>query len=179
MDFGDVPITGQTTLTANITNTSRVDETVTSVIAPHAPFHATGLPAVGSTIRPVRPWQQSVAFAPTTTGSFTGTVRVATNTGHAAIALSGNGVSGAPHLTITPTQLRYGVVPIGSSLTKTFDIENTGNLLLTITKAAPPAGRVRHDHADLRRPAAGTRAGDPSAGDVHADSSRARRRAST
>ena len=53
--------------------------------------------------------------------------------------MTGTGVAGAPKLTITPTDLDFGSIPVGMTVTKTFDINNTGNLLLTLNKAAPPA----------------------------------------
>ena len=43
-------------------------------------------------------------------------------------------------LTVTPKGLDYGTVPVGQSVTKTFDISNTGTVPLTITKAKAPTG---------------------------------------
>ena len=43
---------------------------------------------------------------------------------------------------------------VGSSATKTFDISNSGNLLLTLNKAAPPAAPFLVADPGLRGPAA-------------------------
>jgi hypothetical protein len=48
-------------------------------------------------------------------------------------------VAGSSQLTVTPTVVDFGTVPLGQTVTKAFDISNTGNLVLTLTKAAPPA----------------------------------------
>ena len=55
------------------------------------------------------------------------------------VAVTGKGVVGKPTLTVTPAQVDFGTVTVGKSATKSFDIADTGNLLLTLTKAAPPA----------------------------------------
>ena len=59
--------------------------------------------------------------------------------------------TGHAQLTITPTSIAFGTVPVGSSTTKALTVANTGNLNVTITKAAPPATAVRREHADARR----------------------------
>ncbi len=64
---------------------------------------------------------------------------IASSTGNVTVPLTGAGVQGAPHLSIAPTDIDFGTVSVGSTVTRTFDIANTGNLLLTLNKAAPPA----------------------------------------
>ncbi len=137
LDFGDVPITGRTALSVNITNTSTGTQTFSRVIAPARPYSAT-LPAVGSTLEPGASVSVPITFQPRTTGRFTSSLRLSTDTGGVRVPVTGTGVAGAAQLTITPTALHFGTVGAGGSLTKSFDIANTGNLVLTITKAAPP-----------------------------------------
>jgi hypothetical protein len=53
--------------------------------------------------------------------------------------LSGEAIVGVAQLSVTPASLSFGSVPVGLSATKTLTVSNTGNLAVTITKAAPPA----------------------------------------
>src|SRR5262249_60435915 len=53
--------------------------------------------------------------------------------------LKANAIKGTKQLTISPTSIAFGSVGVGSSSTKLLTVTNTGNLNVTITKAAPPA----------------------------------------
>ncbi|WP_211268854.1 choice-of-anchor D domain-containing protein [Actinoplanes subtropicus] len=136
--FGEVPTTGKVTLNVNITNTGTGTTTITGASGPAAPFSSGSLPAAGSTLAPGASVSVPVTFAPTATGSFTSGVTVTSSTGAVTVPVTGTAVAGAPQLTITPEDVDFGTVPVGTTVTKTFDIADTGNLLLTITKAAPP-----------------------------------------
>src|SRR5581483_4649422 len=59
--------------------------------------------------------------------------------GAGTVALTGQGVTGNAQLSISPTTLNFGSVPVGMTATQTISVENTGNLNVTITKAAPPS----------------------------------------
>lgn len=137
--FGDVPVTGKVTLSVNITNTGTSTTTITGTTAPAASFTTGSLPAAGSTLAAGASVSIPITFAPTAAGTVSSAVTVRSSTGTVSIPLSGNGVAGAPQLSLTPADIDFGTVPVGTTVTKTFDVANTGNLLLTITKAAPPA----------------------------------------
>ncbi len=55
------------------------------------------------------------------------------------VLASGNGVAGVEQLTVSPTSLSFGSVSLGKTAYQSFTITNSGNLPLTIDKAAPPA----------------------------------------
>ena len=137
--FGEVPTGGRVTLNVSIANSGTTTTTITSVTLPAAPFTATSVPANGSTIAPAASVSVPVTFAPTATGSFSSQLVISSSTGNVTVPLSGSAVTGAPQLTISPTDLDFGSVGLGQTVTKSFDISNTGNLVLTLTKAAPPA----------------------------------------
>lgn len=139
LDFGDRAVGSSITLTVNITNTGTNAATLTDVTAPAAPFATTGMPSVGSTINPGASVAVSVTYRPTTAVASASSFTVAGSTGSVTVQLAGTGVTGAAQLVTSPSTLAFGQVPVGQSVTKTFDISNTGNLALTITKAAPPA----------------------------------------
>ncbi|WP_370099181.1 choice-of-anchor D domain-containing protein [Streptacidiphilus sp. MAP12-20] len=140
LDFGQIATGSVRTLGVTITNTGTSDETVSSTTAPNAPFSASGLPAAGQVVPSKQSVNIQVSYAPTAASNGdTGSLSVVGPDGSATVSLSGSAVQGASHLTITPTGTDYGTVPVGTSKTLTFDISNTGNIPLTITKAAAPA----------------------------------------
>ena len=140
LDFGEVPTGGVSTASVSITNSGASNETVTAATGPSSPYAASSLPATGLVLAPSASVSVPISFQPTASGDFDDTLVVTSDAGSVTVPISGTGVTGAPQLTITPLTTDFGAVPIGQSLTKTFDIANTGNLTLTITKAAPPAG---------------------------------------
>ncbi|MEU6089436.1 choice-of-anchor D domain-containing protein [Streptomyces sp. NPDC047085] len=139
LNFGTVATTTSKTLGVSFTNTGTEPETVTSSAPPNAPFSAAGLPANGTVVQPQQSFTVQVKYAPTAAGNNTGTLSVTGQHGTATVNLTGTAVTGQAHLTITPTSTDFGSVPVGQSVTKTFDISNTGNIPLTITKAKAPA----------------------------------------
>ncbi|MFC4036634.1 choice-of-anchor D domain-containing protein [Streptomyces polygonati] len=140
LSFGTVPTGANKTLSASITNTGTSAVTITGSTAPAAPFTATGLPANGSTLAAGASVSVTVTYKPTATGNQTGSLVVTSNAGSVTVPLIGTAVAGAAHLTITPNPVAFGTVAVGQTATQIFDIANTGNITLTITKAAPPVG---------------------------------------
>lgn len=140
LDFGTIGTGTTKNLSVDIVNTGDTATTVTAVTPPAAPFTATGLPAVGSSIPAGGSVSVGVGYAPTAAGTQTATLSVVAGSGQVGVPLTGTAVSGAPVLTLTPTTLDYGPVPVGQSTSKTFAVSNTGTVALTITKAKAPAG---------------------------------------
>ncbi|MFI8825347.1 choice-of-anchor D domain-containing protein [Streptomyces sp. NPDC053431] len=138
LDFGTVPTGTSKFLGVTFTNTGTQAETVSATGAPGAPFSATGLPAAGTVVQPQQSVSVQVAYAPTAAAEDTGSLSVTGQNGTATVDLKGSAVTGEARLTVTPTSTDFGTVKVGQSVTKTFDISNTGNIPLTITKAKPP-----------------------------------------
>ncbi|MFE9428498.1 choice-of-anchor D domain-containing protein [Kitasatospora sp. NPDC006697] len=139
LDFGEVPTGTSRTLGVTFTNTGTAAETVGASSPPAAPFHATGLPAAGTVLQPRQSVTVQVAYTPTAAGDDSGSLSVTSTSGTSTVALTGSAVTGQAVLTLTPASTDYGAVRVGDSAAATFDVANTGNIPLTITKAAPPA----------------------------------------
>jgi hypothetical protein len=138
--FGTVPTGANKTLGVSITNTGTAAVTITGFTAPAAPFTAIGFPANGTTLAAGASVSVSVRYTPVTAGTQNSSFIVTSGAGSVTVPVSGTAVTGAPHLTITPNPVAFGQVPVGQTATQTFDIANTGNITLTLTKAAPPVG---------------------------------------
>jgi hypothetical protein len=138
LDYGTVPVGGNVTLDASITNTGATTTTITAARAPAAPFSTDALPRTGTTLAPGASLSVPLTFTPRAAGRSTGKLVVTSSTGSVTVPVTGTSIKGAARLTLTPTRLDFGDVQVRTSVTKTFDIANRGNLLLTLTKAAPP-----------------------------------------
>ncbi len=138
LGFGEVPVGGRVTLDASITNSGATTTTITGATGPKGPFSTDALPSTGTKLGAGNSVSVPISFAPTAAGKFSTTLVVKSSTGNVTVPITGTSIKGASRLTITPGTIQFGSVPVGKSVTKTFDITNTGNLLLTLTKAAPP-----------------------------------------
>ena len=139
VDFGDIAVGANETLSTTFVNTGTADETVTATTGPAGPFSAGALPAVGTVVAPGQSVAVPVTFAPSTQGSYTSSVTLTGTNGTATVTLLGHGVAGTRQLSITPGSIAFGNVSVGGSATRTLTVANTGNLNVTVTKAAPPA----------------------------------------
>ncbi|MDQ1726084.1 MAG: hypothetical protein QOK14_129, partial [Frankiaceae bacterium] len=140
LDFGTTPTASSKSLNVNITNTGTSAVTISSSTPPAAPFAASGFPANGSTLAAGASVSVTVTYAPTTAGTNSSSLTVTSSAGAVTVPLAGNAVTGSAHLSVAPNPLDFGQVAVGQSVTKSFTITNTGNITMTITKAAPPAG---------------------------------------
>ncbi|GAA3550124.1 hypothetical protein GCM10022197_01190 [Microlunatus spumicola] len=138
LDFGEVPTKGIVTLDASITNSGSTATTITGATGPKGPFSTDALPTTGTKLEAGNSVSVPISFEPTTAGKFTSTLVVKSSTGDVTLPITGTSIQGNAQLTITPGTLQFGSVQVGKTVTKNFDIKNTGNLLLTLTKAAPP-----------------------------------------
>jgi len=140
VNFGGV-VTGQTkTLAVTLTNTGSTTLTFATTTAPTAPYSATGIPANGATLAAGAQLTVNVTFAPTSAGTANQTLTFNSNGGNVPVALVGTSGT-APTMVITPTPptpIEFGTVAAGSSVSKSFTIQNTGDLALGITLSKAP-----------------------------------------
>jgi hypothetical protein len=131
---------GGKTLTFTISNSWNKAETITGVQAPAAPFTVKGLPTVGTVLAPQQSVTASVAYNPPRAGANSSFVTVTSDHGSVSVPLTGAAVTGTAVLAFTPRSVNVGSVAVGKSVTLTFHIDNKGNIPLTISRAAAPAG---------------------------------------
>ena len=137
VSFGGIAPGQQSSQTVSFTNSGSGSLTITGVTAPTAPFGVIGAPSTGAVLAPGAQVVVNVTFAPTAEGTFADSLVVDSTGGDITVSITGN--SGTPGLlTITPSTLDFGPVPVGRTATLTFTLDNVGGSALTVTKSKPP-----------------------------------------
>ena len=137
--FGGTTVGGELTGTVSFSNAGASTLTITSVQLPGAPFSATGVPSAGTQIAPGGSITVTVAFDPTALGSFNDSIGLSSDGGSGSVGLAGSAGS-AGSLQITGAATDFGAALIGTSVTRSFELTNTGGTAVTITKSKPPSG---------------------------------------
>jgi HYDIN/CFA65/VesB family protein len=121
----------------DLVNGSTRAETVRAVRAPGPPYSVTGLPAVGTVLRPGQSMVIQVVFAPSRPGDDPGTVAVTGSSGGTATAqLTGTGLPARGLFRATPARVGFGTVPVGQTARSTITLANTGNEPATVDQAS-------------------------------------------
>jgi archaellum component FlaF (FlaF/FlaG flagellin family) len=111
---------------------------ITSILKPTAPFAATGLPAIGTTIAPGASVGVVITYAPVTVGQFDSALTLNSDKG-GSVTLDLSGTAGNPgKMTVTPTSIAYPNTPVGSTVSRSFTVSNTGGSVLRINKSHLP-----------------------------------------
>ena len=139
LDFGSYERTGSSVrLAVRIVNTGTKTETISSASLPAGPFTSSGLPQAGTAIPVGGSMDFSVTYAPTTPHDDSGAITIVSSSGTLTIPVNAKSVYGSGHLTLTPTALDFGSVPVGQSVSKTFTLTNDGTIPVNISKAKAP-----------------------------------------
>ena len=139
LDFAAQPTGSTYTDNVEIENTSTKAETINSFTLPSAPFTVTGLPPTGTVVPVGNSFVFTVAYSPTVASNDdTGTVSITSTSGTVTVPLTGSAVTGSGNLVLTPATTNFGYVTLGDTRTLTFDLKNTGNLPVTLSKAKAP-----------------------------------------
>jgi hypothetical protein len=148
-----VSFTGQPTgvpisSSVQFTNTGTGSETISAIRMPTAPWTVTGAPAVGTVVAPGGSFTESVTYNPTVAGTNNDQLSVTSTSGTFTVPLSGTSVTGQGHLTITPTSLNFGSVPVGTTSPQlSFTVTDDGNIPVTLNKAKAPVGTFSSPNA--------------------------------
>jgi len=146
LSFGGLVANGATTSnTVTFGNAGAAPLAINGYQLPSAPYTVTGLPPAGSSLASGQSFTATFTFAPTDIGLFTDEFLIHTNDPSAigdngaggGVSLSGSGGS-APVMRLTPADLDYGDVPIGTTATHSFSVTNTGGTDLHVTISKPP-----------------------------------------
>jgi iron transport multicopper oxidase len=147
IDFGGVTLGSEQRRALTLTNAGGSPLHISAITGPGAPFSVAGI-AGGETIAPAASITAILSFAPTSTGDFDGTLRIASDTttpagkDHADMGVVGvTGAGATPAELVTePASLDFGVLAPGASALQSVLIRNAGGSALTIYKSKPPSG---------------------------------------
>src|ERR1019366_3593598 len=133
--FGSAQVGSSVTLANSLTNTGGSSVTISQATATGAGFSISGL-SVPLVLNPGASVPFSAVFTPQSAASVNGGITVVSNASNSTltVSLSGTGTA-AGHLTSNPASLAFGSAQVGSSLTLTDSLTNTGGSSLTISQA--------------------------------------------
>ena len=135
--FGSILVNTTATQSVTVTNTGGSTLTVSQISVSGNGFNESG-PVPPLTVAAGQSQNLSINFAPSATGSYTGSLSIASNATNrlAPIGISGTATA-LPVLTIgiSPSSLSFGNIAVGSSSTLHATLTNTGNSSVTVFSA--------------------------------------------
>ncbi|MDP9040120.1 MAG: choice-of-anchor D domain-containing protein, partial [Acidobacteriota bacterium] len=132
LDFGPVAVGGRSALNLPVTNAGSVGVTFGTLTATGDYSVSAGTcPLPGAVLAPATSCTLQVVFAPSSAGVKSGTLSIAStaSTLPLTVALSGSGVQS--HLQISPGNLDFGPIAVGSSANLSLTLANTGTAPIT------------------------------------------------
>ncbi len=142
VDFSTVNIGAAFTLGVRLTNTGTATATFSSAPALTGnaafAFPASGSTSCGATLTPGAYCDTSVTFAPTASGTVTGTLSFASNVSGSPTTVSLTGSGAQPQLAVDYSTRDFGAVTVGSTGSTTVTLSNTGNATASGVWAAVP-----------------------------------------
>jgi hypothetical protein len=135
LSFGSVQKGTSSNLSETLTNTGGSAVTISGANISGTGFSASGL-SLPMTLTPQQSLTFTVIFAPTATGSASGTLAIVSTADNSTlnVALSGTGITPG-QLTANPTSLGFGSVQVGNSQTLAETLTNSGGTSITISAA--------------------------------------------
>lgn len=133
--FGNVNVGSSQSQNVTLTNTGGSSATVSAASATGTGFSMTG-PAVPFTLSTGQSASFTVTFKPGTAGAAAGSIAVTSNAADASLsaALTGTGITPGA-LSVTPSSLGFGSVPINTKQSQNGTISNTGGASITVSQA--------------------------------------------
>lgn len=124
--FGNVQVGKTATLSQTLTNSGSSNVTISQVTAKGTAFSVSGI-ATPLTLAPAHSVTFHTTFAPKATGTFSGSISVASNASNASLSISeaGTGTS-TGGLSTSPATLSFGTVAVGSQKTLSASLTASG-----------------------------------------------------
>jgi hypothetical protein len=132
LGFGTVKVSQSKTMSVSLTNSQSVPITITSILKSAPEFTLSGLP-LPFTIGAGKTAAFNIVFAPLDNRAIQGSFRLVNSASTAAllIAVSGTGLTSGT-LSANPTSINFGSVPLGTGVTKTQTLTNSGTTNVTV-----------------------------------------------
>jgi len=135
VSFGTVASGTTNSQTVQLKNTGGTSLTISSATASGTGFTISGITAP-LTLAASQTKSFTIAFAPSTSGSATGSVTIKSNASNPTytMALSGSGGSATRTISLSTSSLNFGNEVVGGSIPLGVAVKNTGNSSLTISQ---------------------------------------------
>ena len=135
ISFGSVAIGATNSQTVTLSNSGTVSLSISQGTISGAGFSFSGT-TFPVNLTPGQSASGTVRFAPTTAGSATGSLSIASDAPNSPtlISLSGTGTQSQPQLTLSSNTLAFGNVNVGATASQTVSLSNTGSAALTISQ---------------------------------------------
>jgi hypothetical protein len=134
-NFGNVQVGSTGSETITLTNSGNESVSITQASAMGAGFSANGLSA-GATIAAGQSTTFTAQFAPTTAGSASGSISVASNAPNSPLTIALSGIGSQAQIAAIPGAAAFGNVSTGNSNSQTISLTNNGTASLVISRAA-------------------------------------------
>ena len=132
LNFGTVLVGANATLSVQVTNNGSTPAILTGIATTGDYTAANGsCPAPGGSLGPGTSCTVPVIFAPTQSGTRTGTLAITSSTTAQTLVVPLTGAGMHSHLQITPASLGFGTVAVGSSSSLSLTLLNNGTAPIT------------------------------------------------
>jgi hypothetical protein len=131
LNFGTVRVGNTSSLSTQVTN-GGLASVVFNGITTTGDYAASGTcPTPGNALAPSTSCTIQIAFAPTQSGTRSGSVRVASSVSALPLTVALTGAGSQSHLEATPASLNFGSLALGSSANLSVTLSNTGTAPVT------------------------------------------------
>ncbi len=136
LGFGSVKVSQSKTMAVTLTNSQSVPITITSILKSAPEFALTGLP-LPFTLGAGKTASFNIVFAPLDNRAIQGSFRLVNSASTSAllIAVSGTGLTSGS-LSANPTSINFGSAALGTTVTKTQTLTNSGTTNVTVDSVA-------------------------------------------
>jgi hypothetical protein len=124
--FGNVVVGTANSVPVTLSNTGKVDLTISSVSISGKGFSTSGI-ATPLVLGAGQSADFTTSFKPSAAGAASGQISIESDASPMVVDMSGMGVASAPQLSLSTSSLSFGDVTVGSASTQTVALKNTGN----------------------------------------------------
>ena len=134
VSFGNVLVGSSASQTVTLTNSGTASVTISAASASGTGFSISGL-SLPLTLAAGQNTTFTAQFAPSATGSASGTASITSNAPGSPLTIALSGTGTQPQLSPTPTSVSFGSLVTGTNTSQTITLKNTGTASLTISQA--------------------------------------------
>jgi hypothetical protein len=141
MQILNVPVGVYVPIVDDLVNGGAKPVTVTSISRPAGPYRVSGLPKVGTVIKPGEALPLRLVFDPERAGAASSSLTIAASDGTSAtVAMTGTGLRPVTKFTASPSVVHFGSVPVGHTATVMIHVVNDGNQPSVMGRSGLPGG---------------------------------------